>query len=281
VLGVVPYLEDLYFDDEDSLSRSVRTVNKKNNVKLTVVVPQLPRVSNQTDFEPLLLNPQVEVNFVADARLAPPCDLIVLPGSKSVRDDLKWLKSKGWAELIARHLRYGGKVIGLCGGFQMLGRAIHDPFGVESEPGSSFGLGLLDIETTLEQSKRLALVKGNLTINGAFVEGYEIHMGTTYGAGANNPFKRPLLAREDGGENQYEGLISDDDQIIGTYLHGLFDRKEAAQTILAWAGLVQDEIPDFLEIREKNIHRFAELLRGSLDLDNLAAILNIDTARLQ
>src|SRR6185436_13830081 len=104
----------------------------------------LPRISNHTDFDPLRLHPQVSFRFIGPSETVPPADLIVLPGSKSVRADLDWLRASGWESAIHRHLRYGGKLIGICGGFQMLGRAIHDPHGIEGEAGSGPGLGLLD-----------------------------------------------------------------------------------------------------------------------------------------
>ena len=112
----------------------------------------------------------------------PPCDLIILPGSKAVQADLNWLREMGWDDAIRRHLRYGGKVIGICGGLQMLGRQLHDPLGLEGTPGSAPGLGLIDFETTLAVEKRLENVTGTLSLDGApSIAGYRIHMGVTHG----------------------------------------------------------------------------------------------------
>ena len=125
-----------------------------------MIVPVLPRISNHTDFDALRAHPQVDLRFIGPGAPIPAADLVVLPGSKSVRADLQWLREQGWDDAIRRHLRYGGKVIGICGGMQMLGRAIHDPEGIEGSPGSSDGLGLLDIETTIAAQKQLRRVAG-------------------------------------------------------------------------------------------------------------------------
>src|SRR5690606_22308000 len=123
VLGVLPYLEGLHLDAEDALPRGTPT---KERACLRVIVPALPTISNHTDFDPLRLHPRVELRFIGPRQAIPPADLLILPGSKAVRADLAWLRAHGWEAAIRRHLRYGGKVLGICGGFQMLGTAIHD-----------------------------------------------------------------------------------------------------------------------------------------------------------
>ena len=152
-----------------------------------MVIPVLPRVSNHTDFDALRAHPQVDVRLVGPGQPIPPADLIILPGSKSVQADLAWLRANGWEPAIARHLRYGGKLIGICGGMQMLGRRLHDPRGLEGAPGSSDGLGYLDFETTLEAAKQLRQVRGTLAEGGAGITGYEIHMGVTDGPALARP----------------------------------------------------------------------------------------------
>ena len=158
VLGVLPYLQGLHLEAEDALPREPGVA--KDTERLRVAVPVLARISNHTDLDPLRLHPQVEVCWVRPGDAIPPADLIILPGSKSTRGDLKRLREQGWDTAIQRHLRYGGKLIGICGGFQMLGRWVHDPAGLEGEPGSSPGLGFLDFETTLEPEKQLHRVEG-------------------------------------------------------------------------------------------------------------------------
>jgi len=170
---------------------------RKDGAKLRVIVPVLPRISNHTDFDPLRVHPSVDVQFVDLAASIPGADLIVLPGSKSVQADLASLRAAGWDRALARHLRYGGKVIGICGGFQMLGRRLDDPGGVEGAAGAADGLGLLDVETTITQEKRLARVAGRLAFAEAAVIGYEIHMGRTTGTALVRPAAW-LGARPDG-----------------------------------------------------------------------------------
>src|SRR5688572_18448779 len=164
VLGVLPYLHGLHVDAEDALptARASRSADC-----LRIAVPVLPRISNHTDFDALRAHPQVELQFVGPGEAIPPCDLIVLPGSKSTRADLAWLRAQGWDAAIARHLRYGGKVIGICGGFQMLGQAVHDPSGIEGDAGTSEGLGLLELNTTLEPHKQLRNMHGRLVFGDA------------------------------------------------------------------------------------------------------------------
>ncbi|QWT46770.1 cobyric acid synthase [Azospira inquinata] len=186
VLAVLPYLHGLYLDAEDAIARESLT---RGETRLRVVAPAYPRTSNHNDLDPLRLHPAVDFRFIGPGE-APPreVDLMVLPGSKNVRDDLAWLRAQGWEGAIRRHLRYGGKVLGICGGFQMLGRWIHDPEGLEGAPGSAPGLGLLDMETTLARDKRLANVAGWLNLPGQPpLEGYEIHLGVSQGPALERP----------------------------------------------------------------------------------------------
>jgi len=178
VIGVLPYVMDLHLEAEDGIDQ--RQTDKADRV-LKVVVPVLPRISNHTDFDPLRLHPQVDLQFIGPGQAVPPADLIILPGSKSVRSDLAYLRANGWETAIARHLRYGGKLLGICGGLQMLGEQVHDPLGLEGAPGSSAGLGLLAFQTRLEQEKQLRNVCGRLALEDAPVSGYEIHAGVTTG----------------------------------------------------------------------------------------------------
>ncbi|MCW8917376.1 MAG: cobyric acid synthase [Gammaproteobacteria bacterium] len=266
VFGVVPYLHGLHLEAEDAVPRD-HIVTDRN--KFQVVVPVLPRISNHTDLDPLRLHPQVDLHLVGpktdSTQPIPPADLIILPGSKNVRADLAWLRTEGWEQAMGRHLRYGGKVIGICGGYQMLGRALHDPLGLEDVAGSSTGLGLLEIETTLESEKQLRRVSGHLTLEGAAVTGYEIHMGVSHGAGLARP--AALLGASP------EGAISADGQVLGSYLHGLFDHPEACSALLRWAGLRTVEPIDYFALREQGLERLADTLEAHLDLSRLEALL--------
>jgi adenosylcobyric acid synthase len=177
VLGVVPYLHNLHIEAEDALV--AQPPCDRDGSRFRVLVPVLPRISNHTDFDPLRLNDNIEFRYIGPGESIPGADLIILPGTKNVRTDLQWLIDNGWREAISRHLRYGGHLIGICGGFQMLGRTIDDPSGLEGDAGSSAGLGLLDLTTTLDTDKTLVRRTGQLTWANATFEGYEIHHGTT------------------------------------------------------------------------------------------------------
>ena len=259
VVGVLPYVMDLHLEAEDGIDQ--RQYDKADQV-LKVVVPVLPRISNHTDFDPLRLHPQVDLQFVGPGQAIPAADLIILPGSKSVRSDLAYLRANGWDTAVARHLRYGGKVLGICGGLQMLGEQVHDPLGLEGPAGSSDGLGLLAFSTTLEEEKQLRNVRGRLRLEDAEVSGYEIHAGVTTG----DALTRAAVVLDDG---RSDGAQSADGQILGTYLHGLFETPAACSALLRWAGLQDVQAVDYHALRERDIERLADLVEHHLDTDLL------------
>ncbi|MGH8613766.1 MAG: cobyric acid synthase [Gammaproteobacteria bacterium] len=263
VLGVLPYLQGLHLEAEDALPGA----SSAQAGALRVVVPTLPRISNHTDFDPLRLHPQVDLYYVRPGEAPPPADLIILPGTKSVRADLTWLRAEGWEALILRHLRYGGKLIGICGGFQMLGRAIQDPHGLEGEAGTSPALGLLDITTTLMPEKQLHNVQGQLVLEDAPVQGYEIHAGVTVGPALARP-----AVRLDG---RTDGALSFDNHILGTYLHGLFESTAACDVLLRWAGLTDPQSPGYAALREAGIERLADAVKSHLDIARIERLLGL------
>ena len=266
VLGVLPYLNGLHLDAEDALDRSS---TGDAAARLRVIVPALPRISNATDFDPLRLHPELAFAFIGPGAAIPPADLIVLPGSKAVQADLAWLRSQGWEAAIQRHLRYGGKLIGICGGLQMLGRTLHDPLGLEGAPGSVAGLGLLDLETTLEDSKQLKNVVGTLALPGAApIKGYEIHMGVSRGPALSRPSARL--------SDNADGALSQDGQILASYVHGLFDTPAALAALLAWASPAAAAPFAALDVaarREAALDRLADALEQHLDWRLLANFL--------
>jgi adenosylcobyric acid synthase len=268
VVGVLPYVMDLHLEAEDGLDQ--RQTEKVEQV-LNVLVPVLPRISNHTDFDPLRLHPQVNLQFIAPGQAIPAADLIILPGSKSVRSDLAYLRNNGWDSAIARHLRYGGKVIGICGGLQMLGQQVHDPLGLEGAAGSSAGFALLDISTVLEEEKQLRNVQGRLVMENAPVSGYEIHAGVTSGSALDNP----AVYLQDG---RHDGAQSADGQIIGTYLHGLFESPQACSALLRWAGLQDVQDVDYHALRERDIERLADLVENHLDGALLRQLCGLDAS---
>jgi adenosylcobyric acid synthase len=265
VVGVLPYLTDWHLEAEDAIATQQNLAPETAGQRiLKVVVPVYPRISNHTDFDALRLHPQVDLQMIGNGQPLPACDLIVLPGSKSVRSDLAILRANGWDDAITRHLRYGGKVLGICGGMQMLGDSIADPHGIEGPAGTSQGLGWLALATMLEPHKQLRRVNGRLAANFASkqnvaVSGYEIHAGVTSGTALTNPLVQ-LADRND-------GAISSDGNIAGTYLHGLFDDSDACAALLSWAGLQEPAMLDYHARREVDIERLADSVSANLDFD--------------
>ena len=272
VLGVLPYLHGFHLEAEDALPlpspASGRGAGGEGALgeKLRVVVPALPHISNHTDFDPLRLHPQVTLHWVAPTEAPPAADWVILPGSKNVRADLDWLRAQGWEGYLARHLRYGGKLMGICGGLQMLGSALHDPHGIEGDPGSSKGLGYLDFSTTLQPHKQLHNVQGRLAQGGMPVSGYEIHAGVSEG----RALQRPFALLDDG---RTDGAISNDGQIIATYLHGVSESPQACAALLGWAGLQAPQAFDYHALREQNIERLADTLEAHLDMPHILQLL--------
>lgn len=257
VLGVLPYLHGLYLDAEDSLSLSQE---QDSDASFHIVVPVYPRISNHTDFDALRLHPQVTLTLVGPDQTPPPADLVILPGSKNTRADLNWLLSQSadWKSYLQRHLRYGGKLMGICGGLQMLGELISDPLGIEDQPGSSEGLNLLPLHTELKADKTLNQVSGHLALPGqekVAAQGYEIHAGIS-----------------DIGEGITDigcGWLSADHNILATYWHGIFDTPDACQALLKWAGLKSAASVDFRARREADIQRLATATASHLNWDKL------------
>ena len=269
VTGTLPYLHGLYLEGEDSLTRTNSSASGDDT--LNVIIPDMPHLSNHTDFDALNLHPQVSLRFIKADEQIPAADLIILPGSKNVRLDLVWLRQQVWEPAITKHLRYGGKLIGICGGFQMLGTTIDDPEGIESDPGETAGLHLLDVQSKLDRNKQLRNVTGNLLMSGSKISGYEIHTGNTTGSGLSNP-------AIDLGE-RLDGAVSTDGQIVGTYLHGLFDEPEACHAFLQWAGLEQVAHSDFQQTREQHIDRLADAIETHLDMDQIHRLLGLQNSQ--
>jgi len=264
VLGVLPYLHDLHLEAEDGINIQQVSSDEK---QLQVVVPVYPRISNHTDFDPLRLHPQVNLQFIGPDQQIPAADLIILPGSKHVRADFAWLQQQGWQQAIEKHVRYGGKLLGICGGFQMLGKHIHDPLGVESKPGSTEALNLLDMTTTLSADKQLRNVQGRISFTDANISGYEIHAGQTSGPALASPFSELTHGSD--------GAVSADNQIIGTYVHGLFEQKDSLEAILNWSGLTNTQDFDYHTLRERDIERLADMIEAHLDTQILLNLCGV------
>lgn len=272
-IGVIPYIENLYIDAEDTIDISQPAI--KAETKLKIVIIAYPHISNHTDFDILRLHHSIDCEFVRDTRLFSGADIIILPGSKSVCSDLKWLRDNDWERVLLKHLRYGGKVIGICGGYQMLGKFIYDPDYVESELGMVKGLSLLEVETTLTKHKKLTNVLGECVLNGLAVKGYELHVGNTIG----DELRRPLflLRNIQSKEKIYsEGCINVDNNIIGTYLHGLFDGEAMIDYIFAWFGLMNSEKLDIDARREDELTKLANEVESAIPFSVLTKLLSFN-----
>jgi adenosylcobyric acid synthase len=276
VFGVLPYLPGLLLDAEDAIATASAA---KPAARLTAAAIAYPRCSNHNDLDPLRLHPQVDFRWIGPGQTLPPCDLVILPGSKAVQADLDWLRAQGHDAALARHLRYGGKLIGICGGLQMLGQQIHDPLGLEGAPGSRPGLRWLDCVTTLAAEKQLRNVTGTLALPGApALRGYEIHLGVTHGAALARPAAHLVDAAA--GMARADGAQSADGQIFASYCHGLFDHPAALTALLAWAGLRDAQTVDYAARREADLDRLADAVTAALDWNKLrAAGIDLAAAR--
>ena len=270
VYGTLPYLHGLQLDAEDALPRERA---RKQDARLKVRVPALPRISNHTDFDPLRVHPQVDFAYIGPGQDWEAADLVILPGSKAVREDLRWLREQGWDDALMRHLRYGGKLMGICGGMQMLGQTIDDPLGMEGAPGSEQGLGILALQTRFASEKSLRQRRGYLHLNSELVAvtGYEMHMGQSEGAA----LAQPLVSDELGAD----GAQSVDGQVIATYWHGVFENSESMKAFLQWAGLQQAEARNYNVLREQEIDRLADSLEASLDMSAILQLMHDQDAR--
>ncbi|MDR3471449.1 MAG: cobyric acid synthase [Devosia sp.] len=233
--------------------------------KYTVAVPRLPRIANFDDLDPLRAEPDITVAIIEPGVHIPStADLIILPGSKATRADLAALKAEGWDIDILAHVRAGGRVLGICGGYQMLGRTIADPDGIEGTPGVSEGLGLLDVDTVLEPVKQLRVEQAEDAASGAPITGYHMHMGKTDGPDRRDPF-----AWLDASRSLPEGARSADTLVMGTYLHGLFAADDFRRAFLGSAASADTRYEAGVEAA---LDGLAAHLETHLDLDALLAL---------
>ncbi len=267
-LGVVPYFAAaglLPAEDAVSLDGAGTSLAPGAERPIHIAVPRLPRIANFDDLDPLRAEPDVDLAIVEPGRALPgDTNLVLLPGSKSTRADLAELKVQGWDIDIQAHLRRGGSLLGLCGGYQMLGRKIADPDGIEGAAGISEGLGLLDVETVLSGDKRLEAVSGHELASGEEVHGYEMHMGMTEGPDA----ARPMLELVHG----QEGACSTDGKVAGSYVHGLFAADGFRHAFLSRLA-ARGRSPLAWEARiDETLDGLARHLEDALDLDRILEI---------
>ncbi|MDR3292044.1 MAG: cobyric acid synthase [Methanobrevibacter sp.] len=267
-LGVVPCF-NLLLEDEDRPA----IINKNITNLIDIAVLRLPRISNSTDLNALKIEDDVSIRYISSIRDFRNPDLLIIPGSKNTIEDLNYLKESGLFDKIKEYKKTG-QIIGICGGYQMLGNSIIDPYNVETKTLKIDGLGLLDIETVFETKKVTKRVEANLiSDNNISVYGYEIHMGvSTNGKSAN-----PLFNINK--ENYFDGSINKNGSVLGTYIHGIFDKPDFREFILnkirGKKGIEKKESKDYENLREKELDKLADIVRTSLDIDEIYRIMEI------
>ena len=273
--GVVPFFAEasrLPAEDSVAVGRSP-DLDAGTGLSIKVAVPILSRIANFDDLDPLIAEPDVSVDFVpAGEPLPGDADLVVLPGSKSTLADLAFVRQQGWDVDLHAHLRRGGRVLGLCGGYQMLGRTVADPEGIEGEAGQRPGLGWLDVGTVLGADKTLTHITARDLATGQLVHGYEMHIGVTSGADCLRPMLRIEDAGTDGvadGGDRAEGAVSADGLVSGCYLHGLFAADDFRHAFLHTLRRRERSATSFETGIELTLDGLADHLEQHLDLEAL------------
>jgi adenosylcobyric acid synthase len=262
-LGLIPFFaEAARLPAEDAMALARREAPGGGGKK--IAAPLLPRISNFDDFDPLKMEPGVSLVMVAPGEPLPVCDLVILPGSKATIADLAFLRAQGWDVDLFAHVRRGGKVLGICGGYQMLGRKIADPLGVEGAPGAVEGLGLLDVETEFSGEKTLSACAGVSLAEGAAFTGYEMHVGVTQGPDSG----QPMLRFHDG---RADGATSPDQKIRACYVHGLFAHEAMRGALLRWIGAETSNLAYEAEV-DRILDALADHLARHVDLDALVRL---------
>ncbi len=282
VAGIILWFDDIYIAEEDALGLPPnRLCSEGDGVR--VVVIQLPHLSNFDDFDPLSKEARVSFKYVSSAEELDGADLIILPGSKTTMSDLAWLRCQRIDTAILEQHKRGAFVIGICGGYQMLGETILDPNGVESPVPEERGLGLLPISTTFLETKRTTQVKGKVAngagllanARGATLEGYEIHMGISHG----RPDLVPFSIQKDGLQGDSEGAMDLEGRVLGTYIHGLFNSMSLRQTMLKNIAAARNKplLPEAPSInKDAEYDKLAALVRSSLNMDLVYEIAGLE-----
>ena len=276
VLGVVPYA-DIDIDSEDSVALGSKGRSFNQEKDLDVAIITLKRISNFTDFHSLEIQPDVSVRYVMPGDEIGNPDLLILPGSKNTIEDMQVLQDSGIVDEIRQCPDRGIRIFGICGGFQLLGKKISDPNHVESELDEIEGLGLLDVETQMQGTKRTTQVQAEH--EGQLLEGYEIHMGETEISDQVSPFSRIVL--QNGEEtSRYDGAVSLDKRIQGTYLHGVFDNSQWTRDYLNQIRLekglepITDQAIDLKEFKDLQYDKLAAVIRDAVDMKKIYQIMN-------
>jgi adenosylcobyric acid synthase len=278
VFGVLPWYNHIRIDPEDSVViENPQKVFTGNSDTPAVAVIRIPHISNFTDFDPLIALDGLELFFLEQVQALSSFKAVVLPGSKNTCSDLQWIQSSGWLEKIADYVANGGHVLGICGGYQMMGNYVHDPEGLEGKAGTTRGLDLLPVETVLKAPKTTTLTRFcRENVQGS---GYEIHMGQTQRHGGDPLFtvvERNSIACQDA-----DGCVSPDKKIMGTYIHGLFENPTVTRLWLNTIGLpnVETSILEGLKAKDREYDLLAEYFESHIDVKGIVATVQ-DSGRL-
>jgi adenosylcobyric acid synthase len=272
VFGVLPWYSHIQIEPEDSVViESPKKVNVKNSQNPAVAVIRLPHISNFTDFDPLLALDQLDVYFLEKIQALSAFNAVILPGSKNTRFDLNWIQTSGWAKALSEYVNIGGHVLGICGGYQMMGKTVHDPTGLEGQPGSSEGMSLLPIETTLKAPKTTTLT--HFSWDGQPGAGYEIHMGETIRTAGTPLFS--VTERNQTPCRDEDGCVSADLKIMGTYIHGLFNNPTILKSWLNRIGLNDIDVSNIggLDARNKEYDLLAEHFEKNVDIESIVKLV--------
>ncbi len=275
VLGVIPYCQNLVVDEEDSVPQRFYSANGNEQETLNIAVIELPRMSNFTDLSPLAHDPSISIQYVQHPTQIWKPDLIILPGSKNTVDDINFLNRQYLTREILKHHEAGAMILGICGGFQMLGKIIKDPGNMESREKEADGLGFFDFETTLMPEKltrqvQLETARSRVFPEGVQCEGYEIHMGRT-------TFKTsyPALFSTSTGENPMNyGITNEAGTVFGTYLHGFLDKDLFRENILRYIrsekGIPEPKNKfDYAQFRTRGLNKLADLIKTSMNMETI------------
>ncbi|NDD10712.1 MAG: cobyric acid synthase, partial [Rhodobacteraceae bacterium] len=259
--GVLPYFSQAWkLPAEDALDIATPLRPGKPHI----VCLGLSRIANFDDLDPLSNDPNLQVSVLRAGQPIPAdATLVIIPGTKSTRGDLEFLKSQGWDIDLRAHHRRGGHILGICGGYQILGKTISDPEGIEGPAGTSEGLGFLDVETRMSQNKSLTRVNASYGVRALTIEGYEIHIGETHGPDCARPFAYI--------EDRPEGAQSLTGQVKGTYLHGLFSNDLFRKAFLTGIG-IDSGIGNYESDVEQTLDALAAHIEGHLDIDQMLGV---------
>lgn len=274
VLGVIPYLRGLSLPDEDAVSVEVaaRAAQPASTSQIDIAILALPRIANFDDFDALRAEPDVHIRHIDSVEKLGTPDAIIIPGTKSTMADINWLRETGLADAVIEFAKNGGEVVGICGGYQMLGQSIHDPHHVESKNDSTDGLGLLPTITTFTQTKATYQVRARILnfalLMDEMIQGYEIHMGET----ESQSQWLEILSRNGEQVKVLDGSISSNGKVWGCYLHGLFVNdsfRRAWLTRLGWSGPVTSQAARF----EESLEKLADAVEGALNMELLERLI--------